>query len=173
VTVGPDGDHFFPEYPDRKPDPYLPDWQSVERFTRPWLVDSLRDLEWERDSEVEGRLVKWLDDDIAGGFRAKLVKISPDWTPPEDVKGHYFEKANRLRYVLYGDMKVWLFEGADDDAPVSATVGEDVFIYQPARSIWGYGAGPVSENGAIWLEVTYSRGVSHGGGPIEEPTVVR
>jgi len=26
----------------------------------------------------------------------------------------------------------------------------------------------VSERGAIWLEVTYAKGLAHGGGPIED-----
>ena len=173
VTVGPDGDHFFPEYPDRRPDPYLPDWRSVERFTRPWLVDTLTDLEWEADPETAGRFLKWLDDDPVDGFRAQLVKIPPGWTPPDDLKGSYFERANRLRYVIYGDMNVWLFDSPDDSNPRKATVGKDHFIYQPARSVWGYGTGSVSDLGAIWLEVTYASGVSHGGGPIEEPHVIK
>lgn len=173
VTTGPDGDHFFLEYPDRKPDPYLPDWRSVERFTRPWLVDSLTDLEWETDSETAGRFVKWLDDDPVDGFRAQLIKIPPGWTPPAGVTGSYFEKANRLRYVIYGDMNVWLFDNPDDRDPQKVTVGEDFFIYQPARSVWGYGTGSVSNLGAVWLEVTYAEGVSHGDGPIEEPKVIK
>lgn len=173
VTVGPNGDHFFPEYPDRRPDPYLPDWRSVEHFTRPWLVDSLRDLEWEADPETAGRLLKWLDDDPVDGFRAQLVKIPPNWTPPKDIKGSYFEKANRLRYVIYGDMNVWLFDSPGDGNPRKVRVGEDHFIYQPARSVWGYGTGSVSDLGAVWLEVTYATSVSHGGGPIEEPHVIK
>lgn len=173
VTVGEDGDHFFLEYPDRKPDPYLPDWKSVKKFTRPWLVDSIRDLEWETDPNVPGRFVKWLDDDPQDGFRAQLIKVPPGWQPPANVKGSYFEKANRLRYVIYGEMNVWLFEDPDDSKPQSVKVSEDYFIYQPARSIWGYGAGGVSELGAVWLEVTYATGVEHGGGPIEEPTLIK
>lgn len=172
ITVGPNGDHFFPEYPDRKPDPYVPDWKAVKQFARPWLIDSLRDLEWESDPNVEGRFIKWLDDDIANGFRAQLVKISPNWTPPKDGRGEYFKQANRLRYVIYGDMKVWLFDGADDESPQAVTVTEDYFIYQPPKSIWGYGEGDISTNGAIWLEVTYAHGVAHGGGPIEEPVII-
>ncbi len=173
ITVGPKADHFFPDWPDQTPDPYLPDdWQSVKGWTRPWLVDSQQDLEWEDDSQVAGRLVKWLDDDMESGFRSQLVKIPPGWTPPEGMKGSYFENANRMRYLIYGDMKVWLFDGPDDDDPQAVSVDQDSFIYQPPRSIWGYGPGSVSEKGAIWLEVTYAHGVKHGKGPIEEPTTI-
>ncbi len=73
-----------------------------------------------------------------------------------------------LAAQLFGEMKVWLFDGPDSDGqPIN--VKEDFFIYQPPRSIWGYGEGPVTEHGASWLEVTWARGLSHGGGPIEDP----
>jgi hypothetical protein len=173
VTIGENGDHFFPEWPERRPDPYLPDWEKVTNWTRPWLVDSQTDLEWEPDRTMEGRFVKWLDDDWENGFRSMLVKIPPGWTPPDGYKGEYFENANRMRYVIYGDMKVWLFDGPADNNPRAVSVGEDFFIYQPARSVWGYGSGPVSEIGAIWLEVTYAHGVEHGNGPIEEPVKMK
>lgn len=168
VTVGPNGDHFKPEWPESQPDPYEPDWRAVKAFTRPWLVDAVNDLEWETDDEVPGRLVKWLSDDLAKGFRSRLIKIPPGWTPPEGAKKTYFENANRLRYVTYGDMKVWSFDSPDSEGTVT-TVGEDFFIYQPPGSIWGYGEGSVTELGAVWLEVTYGKGLAVGGGPIEEP----
>lgn len=154
---------------DGKPpaDPALADWRSVKQFTRPWLVDSVRNLEWEADAQVAGRFVKWLSDDIADGFRAQLVKIPPGWTPPAEWSKTYFDHANRLRYMVWGEMKVWQFKDPGDPGK-AVKVGEDYFIYQPPRSIWGYGPGAVSETGAIWLEVTYAKGLRHGGGPIEE-----
>lgn len=166
---GPKADHYNPDF-GTKPDPYLPDWKSVKEFSRPWYLDSVRDLEWEDDPNVPGRFVKWLDDDMAGGFRSQLVKIPPGWTAPAGHK-EYFEHANRLRYVIWGDMKVWSFNGpADKGKAVRADA--DTFIYQPPRSIWGYGPGSVSDKGAIWLEVTYAKGLTHGGGPIEAPKTV-
>ena len=71
-----------------------------------------------------------------------------------------------MRYMVWGEMKVWQFKNPQD-AGEAVKVSEDHFIYQPPRSIWGYGAGPVSERGAIWLEVTYAKGLKRGGGPIE------
>lgn len=144
------------------------DWRQVKRFSRPWLVDSVRDLDWEDDREVPGRFVKWLDDDAEQGFRAQLVKIPPGWTAPKEWAKTYFDRANRLRYMVWGEMKVWQFDGPAD-AGRAVKVGEDYFIYQPPRSIWGYGSGPVTDTGAIWLEVTYAKGLKHGGGPIEAP----
>lgn len=142
------------------------DYRNVKRFTRPWLLDSTRDVDWEEDREVPGRFVKWLDDDLGEGFRSQLVKIPPNWTPPAEWTKTYFEQANRLRYMVWGEMKVWQFKGPND-AGTAVKVGEDYFVYQPPRAIWGYGPGPVSEKGAIWLEVTFAKGLKHGGGPIE------
>jgi len=171
VTVGPNGDHFKPDFPD-KPDPYEPQWQAVEQFARPWIVHSASDLEWEDDKKVSGRLLKWLSDDLKGGFRAQLIKIPPGWEAPQGSKKTYFERANRMRYMLYGDMFVWQFEGpGDEGTPVRVT--RDYFIHQSPYSIWGYGAGPVTEGGAVWLEVTYARGHETGGGSIENGIVIQ
>lgn len=170
VTVGPGGDHYKPDFPD-KPVPYEPDWRAVKQFARPWIVHSGSDLEWETDTQVEGRFVKWLSDNRSEGFRAQLVKIPPGWTAPEGTPKTYFQKGSRMRYVLYGDVQIWSFDDPNS-AGVATRASEDFFIFQPAGSIWGYGDGPVSEQGAVWLEVTYSEGVAHGGGPIEEPAAI-
>ena len=155
VSIGPNGDHYGIKRGVR-PEPYDPDWRAVKQWNAPWLVDTARDLEWETDTEVPGRFVKWLSDDWQGGFRAQLVKIPPGWSPPEGTPDTYFESANRMRYMTWGDMRVWVFDGPESPGE-AVDVKEDFFIYQPPRSIWGYGDGPVTENGAIWLEVTYAR----------------
>ena len=170
VTVGTKGDHFKPDFPE-KPDPYEPDWQAVQQYARPWIVHSGSDLEWEQDKEVAGRLVKWLSDDMKSGFRAQLVKIPPGWTAPEGSKKSYFEHADRMRYMLYGEMLVWQFESPAAEGTPSK-VSKDFYIHQSPRSIWGYGSGPVTEQGAVWLEVTYAKGLEHGGGPIEDATAI-
>lgn len=167
VNTGPNGDHIFPGHPDRRPDPYQPDWQSVGHFNVPWMINSI-ELEWEPDPAIPGRFVKWLSDNSREGFRARLIKIPPGWTPPPALPRTYFEEANRLRFMLYGDMTVWSFESPESQGK-ERKVKQDYFIYQPPRSIWGYGSDLVTELGAIWLEVTYATGLSHGSGPIEEP----
>lgn len=143
------------------------DYRKVEEFTRPWLLDSTRDVDWEEDREVPGRFVKWLDDSRKAGFRSRLVKIPPGWKAPPGWGRTYFEHANVMRYMVWGDMKVWRFKGPKDEGS-PYLVGKDYFIYQPPRTIWGYGPEAVTERGAIWLEVTYAKGLKHGGGPIEE-----
>jgi hypothetical protein len=170
VTVGPHGDHIKPDFPGEKPEPYRPDWQAVKNFTRPWLVDSQNALEWEEDPSMPGRFIKWLSDDMADGFRAQLVKIPPGWQPPAGTPRTYFASANRLRFLISGDMVVWSYQDPRD-AGQAFHAKENSFIYQPPRSLWGYGRGEVTKEGAVWLEVTYARGLKVGGGPIETPRV--
>ncbi len=170
VTFGPTGDHFKPDFPDSRPKNYDPDWQKVSHFPRPWIIDSSSALEWEWDSEVAGRMVKWLSDD-GNGFRARMIKIPPGWSAPETGGKQFYRNAHRLRYMLYGDMQVWSFAGPNDTGKAMA-VNQDDFIHQPPDSLWGYGDGPVTQQGAVWLEVTYSHGLKVGGGPIESPVQI-
>jgi hypothetical protein len=167
VQTGPGGDHIKPDFPGEKPNPYLPDWKKVKNFTRPWLVDTQNNMEWESDQHVPGRFVKWLSDDRADGFRAQLIKIPPGWKPA-DSRRTYNANANVLRYMVSGDMNVWVFKGPKD-AGQPYVARENSFIYQPPRSLWGYGDGEVSKEGAVWLEVTYAKGLTVGNGPIESP----
>ena len=96
------------------------------------------------------------------------MKIPPGWRPPSGNSKLYFANANRLRFMVSGDMRVWSFKNPQD-AGQAINAKENTFIYQPPRSLWGYGAGEVTREGAVWLEVTYAKGLSVGGGPIEEP----
>jgi len=67
-------------------------------------------------------------------------------------------------------MVVWSFNDPQG-AGQAFHAKENSFIYQPPRSLWGYGEGEVTKEGAVWLEVTYARGLKVGGGPIETPRV--
>lgn len=168
VSVGPHGDHIFPDFPDKKPHPYRPDWKAVKNFNRPAFVEAERDMEWETDPEVPGRFIKWLSDDVTGGFRAQLVKIPPGWQAPANAGKTYFANANRLRFMIYGSMAVWSFRNPQDRGrPYMAR--EHTFVYQAPRTLWGFGSGEVTKEGAVWLEVTYAKGLTWGGGPIENP----
>ena len=167
VTIGPDGDHFKPDFPD-KPDPYDPDWESVPAFTHPWIVHSGSQLEWERDAEDPTRWVKWLSDDPAEGFRARLIKAPPGWTSAGSTTPTWHEQANRFIYVTWGDLRIQNFD-ADGDAGELVHAGADWFVHQPPRALLSHGAGAASDGGAIWLEVTYAKGITVGGGPIETP----
>lgn len=166
ITVGPNGDHFKPDFPD-KPVPYMPDWRAVKQFNHPWIVHSGNDLEWEPDQAVSGRLVKWLSDDRSLGFRARLLKIPPHWVAPSDNRKSYFKQANRFIYLLYGNMQILQFDGPKDKGS-KVNISKDYFVHQPPYSIWSYANGSVTREGAVWLEVIYAKGVAVGDGPIEK-----
>ena len=69
-------------------------------------------------------------------------------------------------------MKVRASEGPND-AGRNMTITKDSFIDQPAKSIWGWDTGPVTNSGCMWLEVTYAEGTRIGNGPIEEMKILR
>ena len=145
------------------------DYRDI-KFVHPLVVKTGSALEWEDDTQIAGRFVKWLSDDPVGGFRAQLIKIPPGWSHPEGAHKSYFERANRLRYMLYGDMEIQLL---DDPAAEGEAYRLELtdFVHQPPGSLWAFGEGPVTEGGAVWLEITYAEGFERGGGPIEEPKV--
>lgn len=166
VTLGADGDHFKPDFPDSKPSPYLPDWASVPSFANPWIVNSGSQLEWEPDEDQPGRWVKWLSDDSERGFRARLIMVAPGWSSQASANAAWYEKANRFLYVVWGDLNIQQYDDAGS-ASALLSASSDWFIHQPPRALFSHGQGPVSEGGAIWLEVTYADGITVGGGPIE------
>lgn len=171
VTLGPKGDHFKPDFPD-KPVPYNPDWQSVKNFEHPWIVHSATDLEWENDPSDSGKRVKWLSDSRGDGFRGRMVKIPPGWKAGADDAAHYFKKANRMIYMLYGDVTLQQYRAPGKKAE-KVKLEKDYFVHQPEKSIFAFAEGSVSENGAVWLEVTYAKGLSVGGGEIEAPVTLK
>jgi len=172
ITIGPEGDHFKPDFPDSKPEPYDPDWEAVKQWNHPWIVHTAQQMEWEPDTTQEGRWVKWLADDDEAGFRARLIKAPPGWRSPASAEVRYHEQANRFIYVVYGDLMI---QGYDENGELTRQVkaGEDWFIHQPPRALLSHGAGPATKNGAIWLEVIYARGITVGGGEIESPKTLR
>lgn len=147
---------------------YRPDWQNITAFTQPRFQNTALPgvMEWEQSVELPGAKVKWLSDDIDGGFRSQLVYVPAGWSRPDGAQKSYFEKAQRFVYMLSGDLKVQVVEGPDD-AGKSVTLRKDYFVEQPPKSIWGWGEGALSEKGAMWLEVTYAEGTRWGNGPIE------
>ena len=167
VTLGPNGDHFKPDFPD-KPAPYLPDWQAVQQFKHPWIVHTGTDLEWETDTRVPGRMLKWLSDDQKEGFRARLVKIPPGWEAPQQHKAGYYKQASRFIYIIYGDLTIMQRHGPADEG-TQEQLSKDFFVYQAPYSLFGFPDGPATTTGAVWLEVIYAQGLAIGGGRIEIP----
>ena len=79
----------------------------------------------------------------------------------------WYEQANRFMYITWGDLRIQNFD-ADGEAAELVHAGEDWFVHQPPRALLSHGEGAASEGGAIWLEVTYAKGITVGGGPIED-----
>ena len=152
---------------------YSDSWQDVKQWTRANFQHSATTevMEWEDDKELPGVSVKWLSDNWQGGFRSVLRYAPPGWSHPGAPVRNYFKKAQRFFYILYGDLKVGTANGPDD-AEQSIVVKQDYFIDQPPMSIWGWQEGPLTESGAMWLEVTYAEGTKVGGGPIEQPSLL-
>jgi hypothetical protein len=164
ISLNPKGN--MPPVLDADPSPDVADYRSIS-FKPPLIVNTGSALEWEKDTQVEGRLVKWLSDDPEGGFRAQLVKVPPGWSHPDGANMSYFESAHRLRYLLYGDLTIALHAGPENDGEPKRLEKAD-FVYQPPHSLWAYDTGPVTENGAVWLEITYANGLARSAGPIEK-----
>ena len=152
---------------------YSDSWKDVKQWTRANFQHTATTevMEWEDDKELPGVSVKWLSDNWQGGFRSVLRYAPPGWSHPGAPVRSYFQKAQRFFYILYGDLKVGTADGPDD-AGQSIVVKKDYFIDQPPMSIWGWQEGPLTETGAMWLEVTYAEGTRVGGGPIEQPSLL-
>ncbi len=152
---------------------YSDEWKKVEQFTHAHFqhTASTDVMEWEESAELPGTSVKWLSEDLQGGFRSRLRYAPAGWQHSGAPTRSYFKKAQRFVYVLFGDLKVWTSEGPED-AGETIVLNKDYFVDQPPMSIWGWQDGPLSERGAMWLEVTYAEGARVGRGPIEQATVL-
>ena len=148
---------------------YSEDWKNVKQFTQPRFQDTATTqyMEWEDAHDLPGASVKWLTDDSEDGFRSRLVYVPAGWSHPDGPTKTYFEKAQRLVYVLFGDLNIsTATESGDNEV---ATVRKDFLVDQPPMSYWGWGEGPLTTKGAMWLEVTYADATTQRGvGPIED-----
>jgi glyoxylate utilization-related uncharacterized protein len=73
---------------------------------------------------------------------------------------------------LYGDLTI--AQHADlESAGEPRRLEKADFVYQPPRSLWAFDAGPVTENGAVWLEITYAKGLARSDGPIERAAEIQ
>ena len=150
---------------------YNDSWKQVKHWTNAHFQHSAipEEMEWEADKELPGVSVKWLSDDWQGGFRSVLRYAPPGWSHPQAPQRSYFKKAQRFYYILFGDLKVGTAAGPND-ASQTILVKKDHFIDRPPLSIWAWQEGPLTENGVMWLEVTYAEGTWVGHGPIEPPS---
>ena len=149
---------------------YSDEWKQVQQFYNAHFQHTARpdEMEWESDRELPGGSIKYLSDDWQGGFRSVLRYVPPGWSHPDAPKRSYYKNAQRFYYFLYGDLKVGTFDDPADGG--EKVVEKDYFVDQPPMSIWGWPEGPLTETGAMWLEVTYAEGTRVGRGPIEQPS---
>ena len=148
---------------------YSEEWKNVKQFTQARFQDTATTvyMEWEDTDDLPGASVKWLTDDAQDGFRARLVYVPAGWTRPDGAIKSYFEKAQRFAYFLFGDLKITVSNGPDDDGN-RVTVFKDYLVDQPPMSLWGWDEGALSTKGSMWLEVTYADETTQRGvGPIE------
>jgi len=150
---------------------YKPESREVKQFTTAHFVHSAESVDWESDPELPGASIKWLSDDQTRGFRGRLHFVPAGWTFARAPEKSHHKQAHRFIYVLFGDLTVWTYDNPNSSG-VRVEAKKDFFIDQPPMSIWGWGTGPVSKSGCMWLEVTYAAGTIIGGGSIEEPTVL-
>jgi hypothetical protein len=157
---------------DPKSPRYKPDWKNVKQWTHPYRVQTLEQMEWEPDPELPGASVKYLSEDHVMGFRARLHHIPPKWAYPQAPEKSYYKQAHRFAYIIWGDMSVWSYE-SPNSLGTKVVAGKDFLIDQAPMSIWGFGTGPITEKGCMWLEVVYAKGTRVGGGPIETPVLLK
>ena len=157
---------------DPKSPRHKPDWKNVKQWTHHYHVQTLEQMEWEPDPELPGASVKYLSEDHVMGFRARLHHIPPKWAYPQASEKSYYKQAHRFAYIIWGDMSVWSYEGPNSPG-TKVVAGKDFLIDQAPMSIWGFGTGPITEKGCMWLEVVYAKGTRVGGGPIEAPSLLK
>ena len=144
---------------------YSDDWKQIQEWTHPLYQNSAlpESMEWEDSRDLQGAKIKLLSNDIAGGFRARLVYLPPGWSYSGGQAKSYYKKARRFIYVLAGDLAI----GSDVPGADTRTIGKDFFVEQAPMSLWQWADGPSTQAGSMWLEVTYAEGTRFGKGPIE------
>ena len=149
---------------------YNDDWQKVTEWTHPLYQNSAlpESMEWEDTSDLPDAKIKLLSDEIAGGFRARIIYVPPGWRYSGDAPKTYFNQAHRFHYMLSGDLT--LGSGSTGDGTVSIEKG--FFVEQPPMSVWHWADGTNTQKGGMWLEVTYAEGTRFGNGPIEPASVL-
>ena len=144
---------------------YSDDWKQIQEWTHPLYQNSAlpESMEWEDAKDLQGAKVKLLSNDIAGGFRARIVYVPPGWSYSGSTAKSYYKKARRFIYLLSGDLTI----GSDVPGTATRTIRKDFFVEQAPMSIWQWADGSSTQAGSMWLEVTYAEGTRFGNGPIE------
>ena len=149
-------------------------WKSVKQWTVPRIIDTLRDLPWEAYNKDPSVSVKRLVSDQVRGFRANLWLVPRGWKNEGNTdfgRPYYFRDAHQFNFVMNGDLKIQAYRSPKQRAE-SKVLGPYYYFERPPMSILGLADGVVSNEGCVWLEVTYAKGTSIPNVPIEDITFV-
>ena len=153
---------------------YDPDNRKIKSWTVPRIIDTIEQMPWEPDDTAPGLYLKRLADDPGRGFRARLLRLEPGWNSSQSssfARAYYFKQANQFSFILSGDLNIQTYKTPDEQAE-RVILEKYYHVERAPMSILGLANGQVTERGAIWFEVTYSKGTSVNNTPIEEPTYV-
>ena len=148
---------------------YSESWREVQEWTHPLYQNSALPefMEWEPAGDTTGAQMKLLSNEIAGGFRARILYVPRGWSHGDGASRSHFNRAHRFVYMLAGDLTL-----GDASAEGGITLGKDFFVDQKPRSVWHWADGVNSQTGAMWLEITYAKSTRFGHGPIEAPSFI-
>lgn len=158
--------YVLPDHPK-----YSDDWKAVKQWAVPRLIDTLAEMPWEPYPDAEGVLIKRLVDDQVRGFRARMWRLPAGWKStqaPAFSGPYYYQQAHQFNFVLNGDLRIQAFSSPGKKAQ-DVKLGRSFYFERPPMSIFGLVDGMVSEEGCVWLEVTYGKGTAINNIPIEEP----
>lgn len=146
--------------PDKTSPWYSEDYKKVREWTMPRIVDTIGDMHWSDEGSVDGLKVKRLADDPARGFRANLFWMPAGWESKQSrdyARGYYYEEALEFNFILVGDMKIQPYQNPKTKTePIE--LNRYSFFQRGPKCIAGLVDGAVTQNGCIWLQVTYGNG---------------
>jgi len=86
--------------------------------------------------------------------------IPAGWKSSNDKqfsRGHYYKQAYQFNYILNGDMQCW---SSPRKKAETIKLPKDYYFEKAPMSISGLADGAVSEQGCVWLQITYAKGTS-------------
>ncbi len=113
-------------------------------------------------------------DDQVRGFRATIWQIPAGWKKSAETffgRAFYNKQAHEFNFVLNGDMQIRTYQTPEKKAE-EIVIKKSFYVEHPPMSILGIADGKVSNEGCVWLQVTYGKGTAINNVPIEEPNYI-
>jgi hypothetical protein len=149
---------------------YSEEYKTVKEWGRPRIINTIDKMPWKDDLKVPGASIKCLADDQGRGFRVILRSLPKGWLEQGDVKfgrASYYHQAHQFNFVLSGDLSLRAYKSPSVPAE-KIELRKYSFIDRPPMGILGLAEGVATQEGCVWLEVTYAKGVAVSGEPIED-----